>query len=390
MRGYIREYREGKYSYTVDVGKVNGKRKKIERGGFPTRSEAERALSIKLAELATTGEIFIPSDKTLEELFNEFIDSAMITRKEGTIRKHKMVFKHHIMPELGHRYIKTIKPQDIDNFTAGRLKLKYSEHYVMNINRTLFATLDYGKSRGYLKENVMKKCTKIKEPKTTVEIFTPEEITTMLKVLESSNCIIPLIIGLYTGMRKGEVLGLRWSDVSFTKNIISVNKQLAYNAGGFCIDSVKSEHSMRNIKMSLYLREYLLELKERQRQDKDLACEFWKTNSFYNNLTKRQETIEDFVNIKRDGSVLNGDSLKYISKVLKPHGIEFHFHKLRHTHATQLLENGATIKMVQERLGHSSPQTTLETYSHVTPIHEKDIIDTIPVFRPTNLSDKIS
>lgn len=390
MRGYIREYREGKYSYTVDVGKVNGKRKKVEKGGFTSRSDAERALSIKLAELATTGEIFIPSDKTLEELFNEFFNAATITRKDSTLRKHESTFRLHIMPELGHRFIKTIKPQDVDNLIAGKLKTGYSVNYVKNIGKTLFAVLEYGKSNGYLKENVMRKSTKIKDIKTKVEIFTNEEIATILQVLERSNCIIPTIIALYTGMRRGEILALRWSDISFQKNTITITKQLSYMLGGYGIDYPKSEHSVRSIKMSKFLREYLLNLKEQQQKNKELACEFWHTNTLYNNITKRTETIEDFVNVKANGSMLNGDSLKYIARVLKPYNIDFHFHKLRHTHATQLLENGATIKMVQERLGHSSPQTTLETYSHVTPIHERDIIDTISVFVRQDPSDTVS
>lgn len=390
MRGYIREYRPGKFSYTVDVGKVNGKRKKTEKGGFASRSDAERALSLKLAELATTGEIFIPSDKTLEELFNDFLTASTITRKQSTLRKHEMVFRVQIMPELGHRFIKTIKPQDIDNFIAGRLKAGYNPTYVKSIGKTLFATLDYGVNNGLLKENVMRKSIKIKDPKTKVEIFTDGEISTILQVLGNTNGIVPIMIALYTGMRKGEVLALRWSDISFSKNTIKITKQLVYADGGSAIDFPKSDHSVRTIKMPGHLRDYLTKVKEEQKQRKELACEYWQTNTLYNYITGRTETVSDFVSVKENGVVLNRDAFKYAGRLLKKHDIDFHFHKLRHTHATQLLENGATIKMVQERLGHSSPQVTLETYSHVTPLHERDILDTIPVFRPAESSDKIS
>ena len=384
MRGYIREYREGKFSYTVDVGKVNGKRKKIERGGFSTKAEAERALSIKLAELATTGEIFIPTEKTVEEVYNDFVVAASMTRKPSTMRKHSNVFRNHIMPDMGHRFIKTIKVADIDNFLSLKLSKGYAVNYVKNMNKTLFAIFDHALNRGEIKENVMRKSIRIKEPKAKVEVFTNEEITKILEVLKSSTCIIPTVIGLYTGMRKGEVIALRWSDISFTKNTINVNKQLVYATGGFCIDTPKSENSARIIKMSSHLKEYLLDLKKEQEKNKELAGEFWQDNDIFNRITNKRELVTDFINIKPTGQVLNGDSLKYITKVMRRHNIEFKFHKLRHTHATQLLENGATIKMVQERLGHASPQVTLETYSHVTPIHEINIIDTIPAY----MSDK--
>ena len=386
MRGYIREYREGKFSYTVDVGKVNGKRKKIERGGFTTKAEAERALSIKLAELATTGEIFIPTEKTVEEVYNDFMLTAAITRRPSTMRKHSNIFRNHIMPAIGHRFIKTIKVADIDNFLALKMSKGYAVNYVKSMNRTLFAIFDYAYKKGEIKENVMKNSVMIKEPKTKVEIFTNKEITTILETLKGTNssCIISVVIGLYTGMRKSEILGLRWSDISFTKNTITINKQLVYEKGGYVIDVPKTENSTRVIKMSAHLREYLLELKKLQEKNKELAGEFWQDNTIYNRTNNKKELVTDCVNVTQTGHALNGESIKYVTKLLKPHGIDFKFHKLRHTHATQLLENGATIKMVQERLGHASPQVTLETYSHVTPVHEINIIDTIPAY----MSDK--
>lgn len=384
MRGYIREYRQGKFSYTVDVGKVNGKRKKIERGGFTTKSEAERALSIKLAELATTGEIFIPTEKTLEEVFNDFLRSAIVTRKDSTIRKHKSIFKTHILEVLGHRYVKTLKASDIDELTALKVSQGYSSNYVKSISKTLYAVLEHALQRGEIKENVMYKSINIKPPKSKVEIFTTEEINAILKALENSTCIIPTIVALYTGMRRAETLALRWSDICFKKDTITVNKQLSWFKNGYCLDSPKSTCSIRTIKMGSTLKEYLLELKQRQQEDKEMACEYWQENTVYNFVTKKEETIKDFICVNRTGKMINGESIKYIQKTLKKQGIDFKFHKLRHTHATQLLENGATIKLVQERLGHASPRVTLETYSHVTPAFEVNILDTIPAY----LSDK--
>ena len=384
MRGYIREYREGKFSYTVDVGKVNGKRKKIERGGFPTKAEAERALSIKLAELATTGEIFIPTEKTVEEIFNDFITAAIITRKESTMRKHKSIFKNHIMPELGHRFIKTIKVGDIDNFTALKVSQGYSTNYVKSISKTLYVIFEHALNRGEIKDNVMNKSTVVKDPKTKVEIFTNEEIGIILEFMKTTDYLIPTVISLYTGTRRAETLALRWSDISFSRNTITINKQLNWFDRGYCLDSPKSQNSIRTIKMGTVLRDYLLKLKEEQKQNKELACEFWKVNTVYNFITKKEEIINDFVCIRPNGKMITGAGLKYTHKLLAKEGIDFKFHKLRHTHATQLLENGATIKMVQERLGHATPSITLQTYSHVTPMHEINVIDTIPAY----LSDK--
>lgn len=388
MRGYVREYRTGKWSYTVDVGKVDGKRKKVEKGGFSSRSDAEQALSIKLAELATTGEIFTPTEKTLEEVFNEFISTkAVLTRKGGTITKHKSVFKNRINPVLGYRYIKTIKPQDIDGFIAKLISDGYSEGYAKNIYNTIFVTFSYAFQCGYLKENVAFKASVPKVPKKEIDVYTPEQIEALLDGLKNSASLVPVTISLYTGMRAGEVFGLRWRDIDFKKNTISINKQMIVETSRYCIGDTKTQSSVRTIKMPAHLANFLQELKKTQKFNKSVYGELWKENKVYSYFTKKVETVEDFVNIKQDGSMLTPSSLKHVGRVAKALNIDWRFHILRHTHATTLLENGASIKLVQERLGHARPDITLKVYSHVTNTHEKDIIDSIPVF---GASDKAS
>ena len=379
MRGHIREYRPGKWSYSIHVGKVDGKYKKVEKGGFNTKTDAENACNIRLAELATTGEVFVPSNLTLEELFNEFKVSAAITRKPSTLVKHKSIWEHHIKEALGHRYIKTIKTKDIDTLIAAKIEKGYSESYIGSMFKTLSAIFIYAYDNEYIKTNPMDKASSPKVIKPPIEIFTPEEITTLLERLQTTNCLLPFKLGLNTGMRIGEVVGLRWRDIDLANNLISVNHQLLAEKGRYCIGETKTKRT-RALKITSELSNFLRDQLHRQEENKALAGEFWATNKVYNYFTKRVEVVDDFVCIKDNGAFVNHGGIKYINRVAKPLGINFNFHNLRHTHATLLLENGASIKMVQERLGHARPDITLNIYSHVTSKYEKDILEVIPKY----------
>lgn len=377
MRGYVREYRPNKWSYTVYIGKVDGKPKKTEKGGFSSKKEAENALSVKLAELATTGEIFKPTDKTLQEVFEEFITSAQITRKPATVVKHKSIWKNHVASALGFRFLKTIKTTDIDKFIQSRADAGYSQQFVKSIFKCLFALFTFCIDREYLKTNPMLKATNPKVIKSPVEVFTHEELQKIDALLKTTNLHTSFIIAINTGMRIGEVFGLRWRNVDFRNNTITIDHQLLYEKGRYCIGQPKSEAGNRTIKMTAQLHEYLQELKKTQQKNRKLACELYKDNTVFNYFTNSYECVSDFVNVKPDGEFLTLNSAKYITRVCRDNGIKFHFHNLRHTHATTLLENGASIKMVQERLGHARPEITLNIYSHVTNKHEADILDRI-------------
>ncbi len=379
MRGHIREYRPGKWSYTIYVGKVDGKPKKEEKGGFTSKSDAEAACSIKLAELATTGEIFKPSDMTLQDLFDEFISSATITRRPSTMVKHNTIRTHHIKEPLGHRFIKTLKPKDINDLMVKKIADGYSDGYVNSIFKTLSAMFLLAEEHQYIKTNIMTKASRPKVAKAPVDIFTPEQIQIILDAIANTNLLLPVKIGLNTGMRVGEVLGLRWKDIDFNTNTIKIDHQLLAEKGRYCIGETKTGR-VRSIKITQELADYLQDKKKNQDLNKKIAGEFYKEIKVFNYFTNKTEIVTDFVCVKDNGAQINQGSLKYVDRVTTPLGVEFNFHKLRHTHATNLIENGASIKMVQERLGHARPDITLNVYSHVSSKYEQNILDVIPKF----------
>lgn len=382
MRGYVRQYREGKWSYTIYIGKnAQGTMVKKEKGGFTSAKAAEEALAQKLVEFSETGDVFTPSSLTFNELFEEFKEKdARVSRRPQTIRKYNVVYKYHIQDLLGHRFIKTIKTKDI-NTILGRMHDKnYSVGYIMSAYKMMHVTFQYALDNRYLRADPTKGSNLPKEVKDDLVVLTQEEVSKLKELLKTSNTLTPFMIGIYTGMRPAEIMGLRWPDINFAKKTITVQRQLKEEDHYYAIDDVKNPQSKRVIRINDILVNYLKAEKTKQAEHREIAAEFWPENRVYSYFEKKVVAIDDFVNIKNNGQYMTTASLKYIGRVAKKAGIEFYPYIMRHTHATMLLENGASLKMVQLRLGHSKASTTLQTYSHVTPMHESSIIDALPEF----------
>lgn len=168
---------------------------------------------------------------------------------------------------------------------------------------------------------------------------------------------MPIILALATGMRRGEILGLRWSRVDFENKSISVFDQLKKDGEGKweLSPQLKTSTSYRTIDIDDDTIEILKQHKKQQEKDK-------------------MKIGPDYLDNNLVCCTSIGDSIKptYLRTVfyrtIKKSGVKkISFHGLRHTHATLLLQSGVHPKVVQERLGHRSIQTTLDTYSHIIP-----------------------
>ncbi len=181
-----------------------------------------------------------------------------------------------------------------------------------------------------------------------------------------------VVFALYTGCRKGEVLGLQWKDVDFEKSIIHIGHQLSRHYDieekgdtktVLEVSDTKTKFSVRDIYMFKSFAEEFHEFKKRM-------IEWKKKNRF-------PHSEDDFVFIGAKNKAIEPRVFyKYYQEVMKNAEIEdCNFHTLRHTFATRCIENGADILMVSRTLGHSNISTTLNKYSHLLPKHQKACMD---------------
>lgn len=162
-----------------------------------------------------------------------------------------------------------------------------------------------------------------------------------------------VFMDLVTGMRRGELMALKWSDIDLDKNIIEVKKAIGYVPGkGMAVKQPKNESSIRNIAIPPSLATLLKYYKLEQNKERALAGNLWNDN--------------DWIFTRWDGQLMHVDTVSgWFPEFMKRHGLEsVNFHAVRHTAATLLINKGLNVRALSARLGHANTSTTLNIYSH--------------------------
>lgn len=403
------------WEYRFEAAKVDGKRKHISKSGFRTKKEALEAGTKALAEYSNSGLHFEPSEISVSDYLDYYFDQYVkINLKYNTQLNKISIFENHLKPNFGNYKLKALNASVLQEY-ANSLKLRgHSKSTIEGILSSLSAALDYAvEPLHYIPMNPMQyvKFPKIERKPRERIILEPDEWETIISRFQPpSRFYIPLMIGYYTGMRISEVFGLTWDDVDIENQTISVNKQIVKRNYGvdarkvlkekgkkeersaWYFQSLKTSASERTIKFGDTLKKALKDELNRQRRNE---LEYGEYFTIYvekaekdekNNVIKRLIPVQKCVAptlprakmicIGENGEYTSTDSFKYPSRIIHHElGMAFDFHSLRHTHATRLIEAGASPKTVQVRLGHEKIETTLQTYVHDTEQMQQDAVE---------------
>ena len=395
MLGGVRK-RGKTWSYYFDLGTVGGKRKKKEKGGFRTKKDAETALTKALNEYNQTGQSFTPSKISVSDYLDYWMDNYVkMNTRHNTQLAYQRVVDTYLKPYLGYYRLQSLSPATIQEM-LNQIKINgLNKHGMSNVSSVLTCAMRYAvEPLHYIQHNpcldVVKPKYERKDP-TKRYIISPEDFQTILKHFEGSPFRLSLMIAYYTGMRLAEVHGLRWDDIDLKNQTISVNHIVIGRDGGWVFGEPKTITSKRTIKIGQTLTDALTEAKQQKLKNKFADPAFMeyylqpitdeKGETIYKLLGCPRTasvalTKADMVITKDNGQYVSPDSMKYVSRVINyTLMIPYNYHSLRHTHATMLIENGADVKDVQERLGHSNIQTTLNTYVHNTEVMQTRTVD---------------
>jgi len=200
-------------------------------------------------------------------------------------------------------------------------------------------------------------------------------VVTFLDAAKTQRLFALFLTAVMTGMRRGELLGLKWDDVDFANGTISVKRSLVRSSKGPTIGDVKTEKSKRSISISETVIQALKTHRITQAQELLMVGQKNANGWVFTRQTDPQPPYPTDINkiLKR---IITQADLPQIS-----------FHDLRHTHATMLLSQGVNPKIVQERLGHSTISVTMDVYSHVMPGMQKQASDQLDInlFRNPNV-----
>lgn len=392
MTGGVRK-RGSMWSYYFDLGKINGKRKKKEKSGFRTKKEAETALAKAISEYNNAGLVFEPTEISLADYLDYWFDiHVKVNLKYNTQRAYKGIIERQLKPKFGSYKLKALNASIIQEY-ANELKLNgYSKSMLVGIITTFSTALDYAvEPLQYINNNPISlvKFPKVEKPPRQRIILEMDNWNKIQENFINTRFYPLLMIGFHTGLRIGEVTGLTWDDIDFEKEEITISKIATKRGneyekkGSWYFSEPKTDSSNRIVKMGKTLLDYLKEEKARQEANELKYGDYYtihctknekdeKGNTIYR-ICPFQKTIKatlprtNLVCIDENGQFTSSDSFKYCSRIInKAMNIQFDFHSLRHTHATMLIENGAHVKAVQERLGHKRIETTLQTYVHNT------------------------
>ncbi|WP_321832884.1 site-specific integrase [Clostridium butyricum] len=353
---------KGNWKVIISLGyDNNGKRKRIIKQGFRTKKDAELFVTETLNK-RNRGYIS-PSDSNMlfkdyiMKWFNEY--KCFQTKSINTRNNYLSRIDVHIIPKLGSYKLNKLNTAIIQDFYNSLIADGLKPSSAKKIMETVSGCLKYAKKNKLIYElptDIEKQ--KIEKPK--IEYWSKEEADFFLNYIKDTYLYTPVFIDMLTGLRIGELCGLRWCDVNLENGFITVNHQLIHDKRlkVLLLADLKTSSSHRVISIPKVLINYLKQLKEQRNANKNDYIVLDKKDFKYTprslsmNFTKKVAKFALPID-----EVENKDNYMQLKQIS--------FHGLRHTHATILIANGENIKVVSERLGHTDIKMTLNTYTHV-------------------------
>lgn len=353
MRGHIRRKGEHSWQITLDTGTgPNGERRRVYETVKGGKKDAQRRLHELIVGLEKS--VYTPPGRlTLAEHLRNWLEGYVKTNCQlGTQDGYQNIVEHHLIPALGQAQLKHLHPQAIQSYYSKAVE-KLSPRTVAKHHRLLSQALKYAVRQGCLGRNP---CELVDPPSwkgKPMRTLIPAEVEALFDEAKDRYFYSVYYSAVSTGLRQGELLGLRWRDVDLDFLSISVS-QVLYKRRGICqFKEPKTAHSRRRVamtpKLALFLREYRA---ERERLYRELGKEL---------------TLDCLVFAYPDGRPLDPSVLSHeFARLAKQAGLErVRFHDLRHTFASLMLMRGAKPKVISEALGHASVGFTMDVYSHI-------------------------
>lgn len=294
------------------------------------------------------------SQMTVDAWFDYWINEIKKpTVRWNTVRNYTERYEHNIKPYLGNMVISEVKPLHCQNVLNG-MNEKYKGSTMEQCRITMCSMFYYAAINGIIPVSPINKMVKLPKPvEKKVRFLTLEEQNKFLDVARGTSNYYQFLLILQTGLRTGEMMGLKWEDVDFKKRKIHVRRTLEFRYGyqEFKVGEPKTKHGYRTIPMTQVAYE-VLKIKEAEK------------------TTRKVSDIRyaDFVFLNRKGAPTKNSAYDTtLYKLSEKAGIEhFSMHTLRHTYATRCIEAGMRPKTLQEILGHANIGITMNLYVHNT------------------------
>lgn len=378
-KGYL-QAQSGRWYARICWYDANGIRQmKTRATGYSVEGNNKRKAEKKMREIQAEFESKLTpnsNDMLFFDWLTQWLNETRQGIEESTYMEYKRMIENCIDPYFKKRNIKLcdLKAYHIQEFYNYRQENDgVGPQTVRRYHALIHKALKYAVKMERLNKNPSDNVELPKTEKHTAGRYSEQELKRLLKTAQGSNIETPVYLAAWFGLRRGEVIGLRWSRIDLDKCLLTVDGVVRDKGQNeektrslYYVPHTKTEQSRRTLPMSQTAVAYLRELKEKQ--DARRNC-----------VTDYNHEWDDFVCVRGNGDLI---PLEYVTRTFKQlckkAGLEpIKFHELRHTNLSVLVENGANMKIVQAWAGHSTYKQTADTYSHIQTGSKKILADTM-------------
>ena len=357
--GSIRQRPNGTWEVRYCNGRDPGTGQLIRKSKYAKTAE-EAAQILRAATAAIdTGDYIDPEKMPLREWMKLWLNEYIVDVKPGTVTTYETQTRMHIVPALGATPLCELRAHNIQVFINSLSRAKenapaLSAKTIKNVYGVLRRALEQATEIGYLKTNPAAACKLPRVDKTEIQPLDDDAMTRFLGAIKGDPNELLYIADAFTGLRKGELLGLTWDCIDFETGTVKVYRQLQLLKGVYSFAPLKNDKP-RHLTPSRYVMDAFKEQRTAQNKHRLKAGAVWANKDKF-----------VFTN-EIGGHLLHQTVYKQYKRIVASIGLpDARFHDLRHSYAVLALKHGDDPKTVQTNLGHATASFTLDTYGHTT------------------------
>lgn len=349
---------DGKWCATVDLGFVNGKRRRKVIYGETRKEVADKLKALHRDQLS--GQTIVTERQTVAQFLDRWLETVVNPhRRAKTASSYEQIVRLYLKPHLGRLQLEKLSPEHVQTMfnalllTGGSDGQPLSARTVQYVRAVLRRALNQALKWGYVSRNVATLTDTPKVPRHEAIILSPAQSQQLLTAAAGHRLEALFTVALGLGLREGEVLGLRWIDIDFAQHSLRIAQTVQRVHRRLVIEAPKTDRSARLLPLPVFMERALARHAERQVAERRVAGDDWDDQGLV--FPSERGTPLDPRNLLRQFKEL------LVAADLP----DMRFHDLRHSCATTLIAQGVHPRVVQEILGHSQISTTMNVYGHV-------------------------
>lgn len=363
VAGHLQE-KSGYFYIVLSYKDYTGKRKtKWLPTKLPVKGNKKKAEKMLLEARNTFVSESAPvtDDILFADFMLKWLEIVKPTVALATYSSYSTTVKNIVAPYFRERKItlSQLKPTDIQSFYSDQLK-RVTANSVIHYHANIHKALKYAVKVDLIPNNPADKVERPKKGRYVGSYYDTKEVQKLFEAAKGTHLEIPVFLGAFYGLRRSEVLGLRWDAIDFTNDTLTIKHTVtSFSLDGKKVqvaqDTTKTKSSMRTLPLVPVFKERLLALREQQDEHRRVCGRCY------------DRQYLDYICVDEMGTLLSPNYLSAaFPKLLEKNGLRhIRFHDLRHSCASLLLVNGVPMKQIQEWLGHSDFSTTANIYAHL-------------------------